>query len=101
VKLQYPDRETAVKEGEFEGFKSDFFYCDSSYIHFRIKKDLKIHKIRSELRQMEEWSSGDMLGRYWFAKLKGLKPKIGVDSYTWMQIHGTTGSYNFPILNNV
>jgi len=101
-KLQYPDGETVVAAGEFDGYKSQIFYSDEgSYLHFTINKDISLPKTRSELREMREWRTSDVKSHRWYARLKTPKPKKGVDSYTWMQIHGTNDSYNFPILRLV
>ena len=98
-KLQYPDNKAVVKAGEFEGYKSKIFYCDEfSYLHFTIDKNISIPKMRSELRDLREWKSSDLTPHKWYARLKTPKPKNGVASYTWMQIHGTNNTYDFPIL---
>jgi len=97
--LQYPDNKAVIKAGEFNGYKSQIFYSDEdSYLHFTIDKDISLPKIRSELRQIKEWKTSDIVGNHWYARLKTPKPIKGVDSYTWMQIHGTNDTYDFPIL---
>jgi len=98
-KLQYPDGGTVVNAGEFAGYKSNFFYCDTrSYLHFTIDKTASMLKIRSELREINEWQTSDIPAHVWQARVKTPKPKKGVDTYTWMQIHGTNDTYDFPLL---
>lgn len=98
-KLQYPDNKPVVEAGEFDGYKSNIFYSDeNSSLHFTIDKSIDLPKMRSELRQIREWKTSDTKSNHWYAKIKTPKPKKGVDSYTWMQIHGTNDTYDFPIL---
>ena len=91
---------TTVKSGEFEGKKFKEFYADKQgNLHFTISKDKDTYKVRSELKEDPvTWSTADTEGHYWVATLKCLKPKPGINSYTWMQIHGTQDTYNYPIL---
>lgn len=97
-KLQYPDEDN-VSAGDFAGFKAPYFYADANEtLHFTSQKEPNTYKTRSELRQMNEWSTANADGNYWVATLKCLKPKVGISSYTWMQVHGTHDSYNYPIL---
>jgi len=65
---------TTVDYGEFDGKKFPEFYVDT------------------------QENLSDTEGHYWVATLKCLKPKTGISSYTWMQIHGTNDSYNYPLL---
>jgi hypothetical protein len=96
-KLQYPNG-TAVTYGKFEGFKAPYFYAHDDQVWFSVEKTAQMHKIRSELRENGAWFTSDKDGHFWHARLRCLKPKKGVDSYTWMQIHGTNDTYDFPIL---
>ncbi len=98
-KLQYPDGETVIKAGEFAGYKSSFFYSDTNgSIYFCVDKPLSAKKTRSELRAMQEWSTAEATPHNWYANLKLFIPDDSVNSYTWMQIHGNNGTYNYPIL---
>ena len=91
---------TTVDYGEFDGKKFPEFYVDTQEnLHFEIDKKANTYKTRSELREgPNSWSTSDTEGHYWVATLKCLKPKVGITSYTWMQIHGTNDSYNYPLL---
>ncbi|MEA1920867.1 MAG: polysaccharide lyase family 7 protein [Campylobacterota bacterium] len=101
-KLQLYTDGTTVDYGSLNNFKSPEFYVDNEEnLHFVISKELDTLKVRSELREgpeVIEWSSADSQGHFWVATLKCLKPDIGVDSFTWMQIHGTHETYNYPVL---
>lgn len=97
-KLQYPDEDN-ISQGNFANFKASYFYADrNTTLHFTTKKEENTYKTRSELRQMNEWSTSNADGNYWVARLKCLKPKVGITSYTWMQVHGTSDTYNYPLL---
>jgi hypothetical protein len=99
AKLQYPQSETVVQADEFEGYQSAFFYCDKSeQLHFTVNKQQALPKMRSELRMLEEWQTSETPGHHWQATLKTPKPEKGITSYTWMQIHGTNDTYDFPLL---
>lgn len=96
-----PDtNDTTIEPGDFDGKKFPQFYADAEEnLHFTITKKINTYKVRSELKeQLDTWSTADTEGHYWVATLKCLKPKPGVNSYTWMQIHGTNDTYNYPIL---
>jgi len=98
-KLQYPHDNAAVEYGQFANYKSEGFYSDAEgRLYFTVPKEPETLKTRSELREQLEWTTNDETGHYWVARLKVLKPKVGITSYTWMQIHGTNDSYNYPIL---
>jgi len=91
---------TTVEPGDFDGKKFAEFYADTAgNLHFTITKVANTYKVRSELKEQPfTWSTADTEGHYWVATLKCLKPKPGINSYTWMQIHGTNDSYNYPLL---
>lgn len=98
-KLQFPRDNTAAEYGEFTNYKSSGFYTDKEgYLHFTSTKEADTLKTRSELREEVEWRTDDVDGNYWIGRLKCLKPDVGITSYTWMQIHGTNESYNYPVL---
>lgn len=102
AKLQYPDRETVIQAGEFAGYESDFFYSDASgNMYFSVHRSVSEKKIRSELRAIQEWSTAEITPHNWSANLKLFVPDEGVTSYTWMQIHGSNKTYNFPLLRLV
>lgn len=89
-----------VDYGDFSGKKFPQFYADKDKnLHFEIDKKANTLKVRSELREgPNSWSTADTEGHFWVATLRCLKPKVGITSYTWMQVHGTTDTYNYPIL---
>jgi hypothetical protein len=91
---------TTIDYGAFDGVKFPQFYVDTQKnLHFVISKKANTYKTRSELREgPNSWSTADTEGHFWVATLKCLKPKVGISSYTWMQIHGTKDTYNYPIL---
>jgi len=91
---------TTVEPGDFNEKKFPQFYADiNANLHFTITKKPNTYKVRSELKeQLDTWSTSDNVGHYWVATLRCLKPKTGITSYTWMQIHGTKDSYNNPLL---
>jgi hypothetical protein len=99
-KLQIGYDETVVDYGDFDGKKFPQFYADSDEnLHFVISKEAEKQKVRSELHEgPNSWSTADTEGHFWVATLKCLKPKPGITSYTWMQIHGTNDTYNYPLL---
>lgn len=96
LQIYYDD---VVAAGDYVGkFFPQFYADDEGKLHFVIDKDPDTYKTRSELREITEWSMFDPNGHFWVGTLKCLKPKVGVNSYTWMQIHGTNDTYNYPIL---
>lgn len=97
-KFQYP-HDDLISQGNLVNYKASFFYADSNAtLHFTTQKPQNVYKTRSELRQINSWTTADTNGNYWVAKVQCLKPKAGITSYTWMQIHGTHESFNYPIL---
>lgn len=98
-KLQYPNDKSVVDYDSFDGFKSPFFYALDGDLWFRVTKTITDHKVRSELREGPgDWHTGDREGHFWHATLWCPKPAKGIDSYTWMQIHGTYATFNYPPL---
>ena len=89
-----------VDYGDFAGKKFPQFYVDTNQdLHFVIDKAADTLKVRSELREgPNSWSTADTEGHFWVGTLRCLKPKVGITSYTWMQVHGTSDTYNYPIL---
>lgn len=86
-KLQAPDSSTvAIAQGDFEGTYNEYFYIPSSgnkWLTFQIGPD---EKMRSELRQMENWYTSDTS----YNKMIGevlLLEKGTADEVTLMQIH--------------
>ena len=96
-KLQYPNG-TAVSYGKLRGFKAPYFYGLDDAVWFVVDKKADMEKIRSELREKGEWQTSEREKHLWHATLRCLKPKSGVDSYTWMQIHGNNATFDYPIL---
>jgi len=97
-KLQYPN-DDLISQGEFATYKAANFYADTDEnMNFVTQKESDTYKTRSELREVNEWSTSNVDGNYWVATLRCLKPKVGITSYTWMQVHGTSDSYNYPLL---
>jgi hypothetical protein len=99
-KYQSPHDETTIDYGGFDNYKSKNFYADSDEnLYFVLNKKVDAEKERSELRQgPNPWSTADTEGNYWVATLKCFKPALPLSSYTWMQIHGTQDTFNYPIL---
>jgi hypothetical protein len=101
-KLQLYREGISVDYDAFEDYKSPQFYVDSEEnLVFSIDKEANTYKTRSELREgpeENEWYVDDSTGHFWIANLQVLKPDVGVDSFTWMQVHGTTDTFNYPII---
>ncbi len=99
-KLQHPDNTVVVDYTAFTNVKAPYFYTDSEGIlHMSIAKEANASKTRTELREgPSSWSLKEGENHTFSATLQCLKPKPGITSYTWMQIHGTTETYNYPIL---
>ena len=97
LQIRYDD---VVNYGDFADKKFPQFYVDKDEnLHFVIDKAADSAKVRSELREGPNgWSTADTEGHFWVATLKCLKPKAGITSYTWMQVHGTSDTYNYPLL---
>ena len=101
-KYQYPYNTTAVEYGQFDGYKTKNFYVDKNEdFYFVLNKEHNTTKRRNELREgpeSREWSTSDSDGNFWIATLKCFKPELDLQSYTWMQIHGTNTTFNYPLL---
>ncbi len=101
-KLQLFLDDTSTEYTELINFKSPQFYVDEEdNLNFTIYKEFNSSKVRSEIKEWPkslEWSTADKDKHSWIATLKCLKPKVGISSYTWMQIHGNFETYNYPIL---
>jgi len=101
-KYQYPDSNTTVEYDQFDGYKTKNFYVDANDdFYFILKKEKDSTKVRDELRQgpeSGEWVSSDSDGNFWVSTIRCFKPKVGVSTYTWMQIHGTIDTFNYPLL---
>jgi len=97
-KLQYPGSQAIVNYGKFNGYKAPWFYSEKGILYFSIDKTKDISTMRSELRDRTVWKTSSATPRIWSATLKCFKPQKGVNSYTWMQIHGTSDTYNYPLL---
>lgn len=99
-KLQAPDSDTvAIAQGEFEGAYNDYFYIPSSgnkWMTFQIGPDVKM---RSELRQMDDWYTSSST----YHKMIGqvlLLEKGTVDEVTLMQVHDDS-EINKPLVRIV
>ena len=86
-KLQAPDSHTvAIAQGEFEGAYNDYFYIPSSgneWMTFQIGPD---EKMRSELRQMDNWYTNSSTYHKVIGELLLLE-KGTADEVTLMQVH--------------
>ncbi len=84
-KLQAPDS-SKVKEGtDFANYSSDFFYLDNTdLMTFKMSGDGK----RSELRQLKEWKTSDIIGNTLYGRVNiDLPTASQPDEFTWMQVH--------------
>jgi len=99
-KYQYPYDNTMIDYGEFDAYKAANFYADENEDFYLIlNKPHNTQKQRSELREgPNSWSTADTRGHFWVAQLRCFKPTPDLQSYTFMQIHGTQDTYNYPIL---
>jgi len=101
-KYQYPDSTTTVEYDQFDSYKTENFYVDKNNdFYFVVSKEKNSTKIRDELREGpedREWNTQDSDGNFWVSTIKCFKPKLGISTYTWMQIHGTLDTFNYPLL---
>ena len=101
-KYQYPHDNTEVDYNQFDGYKTEDFYVDKNEdFYFVLNKEHNSTKERNELREgpePREWYTSDSDGNFWVATVKCFKPKLDLQSYTWMQIHGTNTTFNYPLL---
>jgi len=101
-KYQYPDNSTQVQYNQFDAYKTKNFYADKNNdFYFVLNKEKNSTKVRDELREgpeSREWSTSDSDGNFWVATLKCFKPKLGISTYTWMQIHGTIDTFDYPLV---
>lgn len=101
-KYQYPDNNTTVDYNDFNGYKTKNFYVnEDNDFYFVLSKVKDSTKVRNELRegpQSREWQTSDSNEHSWVTKVRCFKPKVGITSYTWMQIHGTNDTFDYPIL---
>ena len=101
-KLQLYREGTGIDYDGFTNYKSPQFYIDNEEnLIFAIDKESDTYKTRSELREgpeENEWYVDDTEGHYWIATLQVLKPAVGIESFTWMQVHGTNDTFNYPII---
>ncbi|MDR9826878.1 polysaccharide lyase family 7 protein [Vibrio sp. FNV 38] len=117
LQLSDPDgsegnKESVVKDGEFEDYISDYFYADSDD---NLVFSMSNYKMRSEIRELDNFSiKEDGIKRTWYAEV--LLPNIDIamasspadhDEVTFLQIHnkGTsedgTGYIPHPLLRIV
>ena len=97
--LQDMEGETVVHAGEFAGYVSPHFFARNNNLWLISEKKSSQEKVRTELRQWPgAWQCDDPTIHIWRARLHILKPKTGIDSYTWMQIHGTKDTFNYPLI---
>ena len=101
-KYQFPDSSTTVEYDQFDGYKTENFYVnEDDDFFFVVKKQADSEKIRNELREgpeSREWNTTDSDGNFWVSTLKCYKPKVGVSTYTWMQVHGTNDTFDYPLI---
>jgi len=109
-KLQYPNSQTTVKEpGEFEGFKTDYFYAQNSNLIFVVKQKPDFSIDRLELREKYpnkkyygEWKVNTKKTKELKAAFKFEKPEL--KEFTFLQIHtdpNIKNSINKPLLRIV
>ena len=93
-KLQAPDSNTvAISQGDFSGNYNDYFYIPSSgnkWMTFQIGPD---EKMRSELRQMDNWYTSDSTDNKMIGEVLLLE-KGTADEVTLMQIHDDANEAN-------
>lgn len=87
-KLQAPYSTTLIDQGDFEDEYNDYFYVPSSGNKWMTFEIGPYEKMRSELRQMDEWYVDDdyhlMSGKVYISE------KGSADEITVMQIHDVT-----------
>lgn len=101
-KLQAPDSSTvAIAQGDFEGEYNDYFYIPSSgnkWMTFQIGPD---EKMRSELRQMDNWYTSDATANKMIGEIL-ISEKGSADEITVMQVHDdpndTSNGINKPLV---
>jgi hypothetical protein len=97
--LQDNEGETVVRAGAFAGYLSSHFFAYDDILCLLADKKSSQQKVRTELREWPGgWQCDDQAVYIWQARLRVLKPKEGVDSYTYMQIHGTKDTFDYPLL---
>lgn len=103
-KLQAPDSSTYISQGDFEGEYNEYFYIPSSgnkWMTFQIGPD---EKMRSELRQMENWYTDDSSWNKMIGEVL-ITEKGSADEITVMQIHddpnATSNGINKPLVRIV
>ncbi len=100
-KLHYPESQTKVPYGEFEGFATEYFYLEGGAMTFQLDKTFD-GKYRSELRQgpeTNEWDASEKKAH----TLKGSVKCYGSEKltkYTFVQIHGNE-DFSLPLLRMV
>jgi len=101
-KYQYPHDTLTVSYDQYDGYKTENFYVDKNEnLYFILTKEHDTPKRRNELREgpeSREWHTSDADGNFWVSNIRCFKPKPGLQSYTWMQIHGTSNTFNYPLL---
>ncbi len=96
-KLQYSEG-AAYYYKKLKTFKAPYFYARDGVLYFTINKTKEMHTMRCELRGKEEWRVSDTNAHLWHAKVRCFVPKKGVDAYNFMQLHGTTETFNYPLI---
>lgn len=97
--LQDFEGKTVVRAGRFSGYVSPHFFALADKLWLISEKSKSQEKVRTELRQWPgAWQCDATTIHVWQARLHVLKPKTGIDSYTWMQIHGTKETFDYPLL---
>ncbi len=96
-KLQYSEG-TVIFYKKLKTFKAPYFYAKEDTLFFVVDKLKSMDKLRCELRAQDEWRTSDTTVHRWHGRLRCFKPEKGVDSYNWMQIHGTMETFNYPLV---
>ncbi len=96
-KLQYSEG-TVIFYKKLKTFKASYFYAKDDALFFVVDKLKSMDKLRCELRPQDEWQTSDTTVHHWHGRLRCYMPEQGVNSYNWMQIHGTMQTFNYPLV---
>lgn len=90
--------EDTISNDKLVKFKGSYFYAKNDTVFFGLDKSKTVHRTRCELRCLDEWQIDDTTVRRWHSRLRCYIPEKGISAYTWMQIHGTLETFNYPIV---
>jgi hypothetical protein len=101
-KLQDMEGETVVNPGNYTGYLTPHFFALDEMLYFVSEKRSDQEKTRTELREYPaRWHTNEAHVHIWKGEIRCFLPKEGIDTYTWMQIHGTNETYDYPLLRLV